>query len=251
MCALATEEGLTDQAPALVFVMESVDPGFAERGIVDMLRGLRRAVEQGALPAGCERVSLVPGTGRGGRVAFKLNMAAATPGQAAWAQVTHWERQGRALADAIQSFLVEHIAAFRHARLARVATQLGVRGGRRIRGQATLTDGDVLACRKFADGIARGGWPMERWDHGPSPSMTFFAENDTYEIPAGCLRPLGTQNIFTAGRCIAATPGAMASARAIGTSLATGWAAGVMAAAQAAGQPQDAAIRAIRAQMES
>ena len=58
-------------------------------------------------------------------------------------------------------------------------------------------------------------------------------------------------NVLVAGRCFSATTGAMTSARVIGTALATGWAAGTIAAAQALGRPLDEAVAAIRQQMNS
>jgi hypothetical protein len=79
--------------------------------------------------------------------------------------------------------------------------------------------------------------------------MTFFAERDYFEIPLGCLCPMGLNNVLAAGRCLSATPGALASARVIGTCLATGWAAGVAAAWQADGKPSADAVAAIRSQM--
>jgi hypothetical protein len=240
------ENGGADQAPALVFVLENVDPGLAERGLLEVRRELRRAVESGALPAICERLSLVPGTGAHGRLAFKLTLLPATPDRALWQQVTDWERESRALLEPLWQFLVEKIASCRNARLDSIAPQLGVRSGRRILGRARLTDEDVLGARKFPSGIARGCWPMERWTASPRPEMTYFNERDYYDIPFDCLRPVELDNVFVAGRCFSATTGAMTSARVIGTALATGWAAGTAAAFQAAGRSLDDAVAAIR-----
>ena len=51
LAGATAENGATDQAPALVFVLENVDPGLAERGLLEVRRELRRAVENGILPA--------------------------------------------------------------------------------------------------------------------------------------------------------------------------------------------------------
>lgn len=240
------ENGGTDQAPALVFVLENADPGLAQRGLLEVRRELHWAVENGTLPALCERLSLVPGTGAHGRVAFKLTLLPAEPGRALWQQVTDWEREARALLEPLRRFLVEKVASCRNARLDSVAPQLGVRSGRRILGRARLTDEDVLGTRKFPSGIARGCWPMERWTKSPRPEMTYFTERDYYEIPFDCLRPVELDNVFVAGRCFSATTGAMTSARVIGTALATGWAAGTAAAFQATGRSLDDAVAAVR-----
>ncbi|HEY5909104.1 MAG TPA: FAD-dependent oxidoreductase [Verrucomicrobiae bacterium] len=247
----AVAEGHADQASALVFVMENVAPGFAQPGMLDLLRALRRGVDEGELSAGSERLALVPGAWGRGRQAFKLNLLPAGSGLPGWRRVTAGEREARALVDEVQRFLIANVAAFRRARFSYAAPQLGVRTSRCIRGVATLTDEAVLACRKADDGIARGCWPMERWGAGPQTVMTYFAERDYFEIPIGCLRPAGLSNVLAAGRCLSAMPGALASARVIGTCLATGWAAGAAAACQADGKSDDVAVAAIRAAMNS
>jgi FAD dependent oxidoreductase len=244
-----SENGGADQVPALVFVLENVDPGLAQRGLLEVRRELRVAVQSGTLPALCERLSLIPGTGGNGRFAFKFSLLPAKPDGALWRQVTDWEREARALLEPLAHFLTQKVAAFRNARLASVAPQLGVRSGRRILGRARLADEDVLSARKSPLGIARGCWPMERWGKNPRPEMTYFAERDYYDIPLDCLRPVELENVFVAGRCLSAETGAMTSARVIGTALATGWAAGTAAAFQASGRSPDDAVALIRKQM--
>jgi len=251
LAGAGVENGAADQAPALVFVMENVDPNFAEGGLLEVRRELRRGVETGGLPAPCERLALVPGTGRDGRLALKLNLATAASDGPLWQQVTACERQARALVDELQRFLVHNTSCCRNARLSAVAPQLGVRSGRRIRGRATLADREVLDACKSARGIARGCWPMERWGNSLRPEMVFFNEGDFYEITLDCLRPVELDNVLVAGRCLSAAAGAMTSARVIGTALATGWAAGTAAAFLASGRTLDSAVETIRQQMQT
>jgi hypothetical protein len=243
------EDGAADQVPALVFCLEDVEPGLAERGLLEVRRELRRAVEQGRLSPACERLSLVPGTGGDGRLSLKLNLPPAESGRPSWQQVTDSERTARTLVDDLVRFLVDNTISCRNARLHSVAPQLGIRSGRRIRGRAKLTDKDVLGTRKSALGVARGCWPMERWGEGPRPDMVYFHEDGYYEIPLDCLRPVELENALVAGRCFSSEAGAMSSARVIGTALATGWAAGTAAAFQAMGRPADEAVDTIRKQM--
>ncbi len=244
-----SENGATDQSPALVFVLENVDPALAQRGLLEVRRELRVAVQNGILPALCERISIVPGSGAHGRFAFKLSLLPANPNLALWQQVTDWERESRALLAPLEKFLVQNVTVFRNARLVSVAPQLGVRSGRRILGRARLTDAEVLSAKKNSTGIARGCWPMERWTSAPKPEMNYFAERDFYDIPFDCLRPRELENVFVAGRCLSAETGAMTSARVIGTALATGWAVGTAAAFQAAGKSLDDAVALIRKQI--
>jgi hypothetical protein len=244
------ENGATDQAPALVFVLENVDPGLAKRGLLEVRRELRQAVQRGSLPALCERLSMIPGSGVNGNLAFKLSLLPAKATTAFWQQLTQWEREARALLEPLVRFLTIQVAACRNARLVSVAPQLGIRSGRRILGRSRLTDDAVLSLRKNSVGIARGSWPMERWSDNPKPEMTYFAEREYYDLPFDCLRPVELDNTFAAGRCLSATTGAMTSARVIGTAMATGWAAGTAAAFRASGRSLEEAIALIRKQME-
>ncbi len=246
LAGVSLENGGGDQAPALVFVLENVDPGLAQRSLLEVRRELHQAVENKTLPALCARLSLVPGSAANGRLALKLGLLPSDPDRAPWQQVTDAEREARALLEPLHRFLVQNVAACRGARLDSVAPQLGVRSGRRLSGRARLTDDDVLSCQKLPSGIARASWPMERWTKSPQPEMTYFAERDYYEIPLDCLRPAELDNLFVAGRCLSATPGAMSSARVVGTAMATGWAAGTAAAFQASRRSLDDAIAAIR-----
>jgi hypothetical protein len=249
LAGAAVENGAGDQAPSLVFSLEHVDASRTEYGLLEVRRELHRAVEMGVLPPLCERLALVPGTGRDGRLDLKLTLAPASLDRPLWQQITCWEREARALVLDICRFLSQNTTTFRQARLASVAPQLGLRSGGRIQGRATLADEDVLCGRKSASGVARGCWPMERWGTGVRPEMTLFKERDYYEIPLDCLRPAKLDNLFAAGRCLSASAGAMTSARVIGTALATGWAAGTAAAFQASDRPLDDAVATIRMQM--
>jgi len=243
------EDASAAQASALVFALEQVDASLTENGIMELRRELRRAVEQGLLPATCERLALIPGSNRNGRLGLKLNLPLKRSEIPLWQQVADCEREARALVVQLHRFLAQNTESCRKARLASIAPQLGLRSGRRIHGRARLADEDVLGSRKQACGVARGCWPMERWGDGVRPELAFFNECDFYEIPLDCLRAAKLDNLFAAGRCFSAANGAMSSARVIGTALATGWAAGTAAAFQALGRPLDEAVEAIRQQM--
>jgi len=231
----AVVDGGREQVPALIFVMEKVDHGFDEQGMLEVWCALSRAVEETRLPPGSERLTQVPGQRRDGRVVFKLNLPSLPDREEHWRNVTTWEREGRRRVRAIESLMRETIPAFRLAQVSHVAAQLGVRTGRRIQGHCTLTDQAVLGGRKCTEGIARGCWPMEVWSDSTRPTMTFLEAGDYYDIPLGCLRPVAVENAWAAGRCISAESGAMASARVIGTAIGTGWAAGHAAALEADG----------------
>ena len=104
------------------------------------------------------------------------------------------------------------------------------RTGRMIIGQYTLTGADVLAGRKFPDAIARCAWPVEQWNADGIARYKFLPAGTHYEIPARSLRAAKIKNLFMAGKTISADADAIASARVMGACLATGAAAGNLAA---------------------
>jgi hypothetical protein len=107
---------------------------------------------------------------------------------------------------------------------------LAKRAGRMIAGQYVLTGEDVLAGRKFHDAVARGAWPIEQWNARGEPRLRYLADGAYYEIPARSLRAAGAQNLFMGGKTISANVESIASARVMGCCLATGAAAGNLAA---------------------
>jgi hypothetical protein len=108
------------------------------------------------------------------------------------------------------------------------------REGRRIKGQYTLTEEDVLGAVKFPDGVVRGSWPIEIWKRDERPSYKYVRSGDYYEIPFRCLRAVGVENLLCAGRCISVTHEALGSTRVMGTCMALGEQAGRAAAGMAA-----------------
>jgi hypothetical protein len=104
------------------------------------------------------------------------------------------------------------------------------RAGRMIVGKYMLTGADVLGGHKFADAVARCAWPIEQWSSDGKVQLRYLPQRAHYEIPARCLRAASIQNLFMAGRTISADVDAIASARVMGCCLATGAAAGKLAA---------------------
>lgn len=104
------------------------------------------------------------------------------------------------------------------------------RAGRMVIGQYVLTGADVLAGRKFPDAVARGAWPIEQWNDQGAVRFKYLPPGTHYEIPARSLRAAAVENLFMAGKTISADVDAIASARVMGGCLATGGAAGVLAA---------------------
>ncbi len=94
------------------------------------------------------------------------------------------------------------------------APVLGVREGRRIRGDYVLGAADVRAGRQFADSVAHGSFTIDAHNHDEVVPP--------YQIPYRLLVVAGLANCFVAGRCFSADRPAMASARIMATSCLAG-----------------------------
>ena len=222
------------QLPSLVFVLQHVDAEALQAGPrVALLRGLALAEQQGLLPKGSSNLMLGPSL-QPGEVICKLalsDIAQELPASRDF--LTAAEQEGRRRARAVTEFL-RAVPAFARSFLSHTAAQVGVRESRRIIGRYQLTREDVLAGRKFEDGVARAGWPIELWEGGRvGASYEYLPDGETYDIPLRCLQARDVDNLFVAGRCMSATHEALGSARVIGTCLATGEAAGLEAARHA------------------
>ena len=140
------------------------------------------------------------------------------------------EMAGRKQALEYMRFLHDLVPGYENAELGGLSTHIGVRETRRIQGEYWLTREDVLEARKFADGIALCGAPIEEHHAGGDTKWEYLAEGETVDIPFRALRPQNLENVMVAGRCLSASHEAHASIRSIGQCLAMGQAAGTAAA---------------------
>lgn len=140
------------------------------------------------------------------------------------------EMRTREATEAAVGILAERLEPFRGAVIAETSRVLD-REGRRIIGEYVLTGEDVLAARKFPDGVVRNAWPIELWERKKGTVYRFVPPGDYYEIPFRCLTVKGFSNLLVAGRCISATHEALGSTRVMGPCMALGDQAGRAAAA--------------------
>jgi ribulose 1,5-bisphosphate synthetase/thiazole synthase len=139
------------------------------------------------------------------------------------------------------NYLREHMPGWENAYIKETFPQIGVRQGRRLRGEYIVTNEDLLSSRHFPDGIARLGACLAGYElYDPS-------ELD-YDIPYRCLVPKDVDGLLVAGRCISADYLACNSLRLIVPCFATGQAAGVAAAiaARQGIEPRRVAVNALR-----
>lgn len=140
------------------------------------------------------------------------------------------EADGRTQAQEYFRFLKAMVPGYEEAVLVSTSPWIGVRETRRILGDYQLTGEDVLAARRFEDGIARCGAPIEDHHAGRDTRWAYIPNSGTYTIPFRALLPRNLDGIVVAGRCLSSTHDAHASARSIGTCMAMGQAAGSAAA---------------------
>ncbi len=232
------------QAAAHVFCLS----GIAENDVaflsMSLIRTIRKGIEKGTLQHFFERVSIVPGSHKNNSLFLKLPLP--YPVNANIKVNVELESLSRKAINDLYVFLKSNSETFSDSYISFVAQEAGIRTGPRNEGQYLLTGDDVLSAKKHHDTIARGAWPVESWMPGKSVSMEFFEPNDYYDIPAGALQSKYISNLFFGGRNISADDKAIASARVIGTCLATGFAAGTLAALKSFSKPAHEAINQVQ-----
>lgn len=109
----------------------------------------------------------------------------------------------------------------------------GKREYRRLVGDYTLHQGDIVGQTEFDDGIAYGGWsidlhPAEGMYSRNAGALQRFS-NGVFEIPFRSLYSANVENLLMAGRNVSATHIAFGAARVMATCAAMGQAAGTAA----------------------
>ena len=123
--------------------------------------------------------------------------------------------------------------------VAATAEQIGIRDGRRIHGRHTLTREDLVAGARYPDAVARVtfGADIHAADRTTNTKETISHggfQTKPYDIPLRALLAKDVDGLLMAGRCISGDFVAHASYRVTGNSVATGEAAGAVAALAAA-----------------
>jgi hypothetical protein len=152
---------------------------------------------------------------------IKLNLPAKnTPRQA---------QEAKKYASLIHAYLRKVLPEFKKSHIHWVTSGIHEREGVRLDGEHILTEQEVLSARKFPNSIAKGYWPIELWHPKLGQKIEYLKANKFYEIPLGCLKSKNITNLFATGKCISATPQALASSRVMGTCIYLGEAAGRLA----------------------
>jgi FAD dependent oxidoreductase len=144
--------------------------------------------------------------------------------------MTRLEMHGRAVGSKVVTWLSEKSDFWKCAYISHWPVRAGIRESRRWIGEYILTGDDLLVGNRFEDEVALATWPMEFRETARGPKLRFPEGNRPTGIPLRCLKPLGIDKLFVAGRCISTEHEAQASIRVMGTCFATGEAAGRAAA---------------------
>lgn len=150
-------------------------------------------------------------------------------------QLSAGEIEGRKFVWSFVDFLRACVPGFDSARIANVATHIGVRETRRVHGQYWITYEDAVRARQFADSVAQSGNMLDVHHavKGEFERLPLGSQIDgfgSFGIPFGALVPRGVDGMLMAGRCVSGEREAQASFRVMGTCMAMGQAAGTAAA---------------------
>jgi hypothetical protein len=193
---------------------------------------LEKAVQSGALHAAARYTVFYPGPGDGEGVC-KL----AIPSE----DFHPLDSNVGAMAQRIFDHLAAELPALARARIIERSPGALPRDGRRLCGRHVMTAAEILQPQAHRDGFVRAWWPIERWDAQHGPTYVYPPADLPYDIPPDMLQCRSVPNLFAAGNCLSATADAAASLRASGICLATGDAAGRLAADYRSGGPSTAA----------
>lgn len=240
------EENNEYQASAQVFYMESVTPTDPALLNLLLIREIRKAIDSGILEEVNSHISILPGSVKNTSVGLKIGIPERITND--YNKISLVELRSREIVGIVAAFLTRYIKPFSKAYVASIASEVGVRTGRKSIGKQYLTKMEVLSSTHFDDGIANGAWPIEYWGFGKRVKMEYFAVDSYYQIPAGCLCSADLENLYFGGRHISADQEAIASARVIGTCLATGYAAGKLASGSLEGKALSESIKLIRSE---
>ncbi len=128
-------------------------------------------------------------------------------------------------------WLRSEVPGFEKVQIRSIASHIGIRESRRIKGRCYLEREAFRNRAKFEDAIARCNYPIDI--HNPDGTGTeheFMPSNEYYEIPYGCIIPEGIGNLSVGGRPISVDHAIHASSRVMPPACSVGQAAGVAAA---------------------
>ncbi|MCC5807517.1 MAG: FAD-dependent oxidoreductase [Opitutales bacterium] len=227
------------QSATLVFAMGGIDkgrlrvPDFSTRGGLNSLWNelttlYKEAKARGETQNPKNSVVCFPYPD-GERLLFNANEVVGVNPMEPGAEERAMER-GRVFVDELVAILRRH-PAFTGAKLEFVASKMGIREGRRILGDYTITQEDCLGEARFEDMVAACAYEIDIHDPDGGPTrMVDIPGSGYYHIPYRSLIAADADNLLLGSRCISGTHEAHSSYRVISGVSAIGQAAGTAAA---------------------
>jgi hypothetical protein len=145
-------------------------------------------------------------------------------------QLSAGEVEGRRQCWDVFEFIRGVTPGFERAYIVEIAPQIGIRETRRVKGEAMVSEDDILECRDFPDAIGVQGWPVEAHIAGDVKFVFARRPRGFNQLPYRMVVPLGVDNLLVAGRCASMTHEGQSSARVTGPCFVMGQAAGTAAA---------------------
>ena len=108
--------------------------------------------------------------------------------------------------------------------------ECGVRESRTIIGETVVNEADFLAGKLYPDAVCYGFYPVDLHDDRAGIIKTLLPEGVVPTVPRGALIPQGSSGLLAAGRIISSDRMANSGLRIQATCMATGQAAGAIAA---------------------
>ncbi len=159
--------------------------------------------------------------------------------------LTRAEMEGRKRAVQALDSLKEALPGFENAKLRNFGPTIGVRDTRKIVGAYNLSGKDVLGEARFDDSV--GVFP----EFVDGYSILVLPTSGRYfQVPYGCLVPIGIENLLVAGRCVAGDRTSHAAMRNMMACTVTGQAAGVASAVSLRDRVTSANVDVARVQVE-
>jgi glycine/D-amino acid oxidase-like deaminating enzyme len=140
-----------------------------------------------------------------------------------------------------------------HLRIRGVAAECGVRETATVLGRDTITAEDYVSGRLWPDPVCYAFYPIDlHTSDGKGLDCRQLRPGIVPSVPRGALLPQGTEDLVVAGRCLSSDRLANSALRVQATAMATGQAAGALAALACAQQTTPAAVPApdLRALLE-
>lgn len=119
---------------------------------------------------------------------------------------------------------------FGQAVLAGVAPEVYLRESRHLVGLVRLRADDVLYGRRFSDGLALGGYPLDGQLYRPGEAFYSLGRPKPYEVPLRALIPAGFTNLLVVSQAASFDSAAAFSARVAPLQMALGQSAGLSVA---------------------